>query len=300
VVIFQLKGWLSFTNFNKERLRVMLKFALPLIPAALSYWLLNNTDAYFIAHFTKSTAQVGLFGIGAMLASVLSLFTGAFQQAWGPFAFSIINNPDAKKVYATVFLLFGYTMGLLAALLMLFAPEVLIIFTTPQYYDSAWVAGILGYNLLLIGFSYIAIIGITITKSTAPYGMAMLYATIVTIVLNVILIPKFGKEGSALATVLAQVLVPWYLFYIGQKVYSISYKFAEVVIVIITLLAIVTGVRFLKFDNLITQVFIKAVIAFLLILAVFFQNRSTINLLWKRIKKSKYFLKKLHESEKSK
>jgi len=287
VVIFQLKGWLSFTYFNKERLQVMLKFALPLIPAAVSYWLLNNTDSYFIAYFTKSTAEVGLFGIGAMLASALSLFTGAFQQAWGPFAFSIIDNPDAKKVYAIVFLLYGYIMGLLAALLMLFAPEALMIFTTPEYYDSAWVAGILGYNLMLIGFSYIAIIGITIKKSTAPYGMAMLYATIITIVLNIILIPKYGKEGSALATVIAQVFVPVYLFYKGQKVYPIRYKFAEVVIVIITLLTVVIGIRFMKFDNLTIQIFVKTVIAILLVASVFFLNHSSINLLLLKIKKGK-------------
>jgi O-antigen/teichoic acid export membrane protein len=286
ITIFQLKGWLSFNYFNKERLQTMLKFAIPLIPAAISYWLLNNTDAYFIAYFTKSTAEVGLFGIGAMLASALSLFTGAFQQAWGPFAFSIIDNPDAKKVYANVFLLYGYITGLLAALLMLFAPEALMIFTTPQYYASAWVAGILGYNLVLIGFSYIAIIGISIKKTTAPYGMAMLYATITTLVLNVILIPKYGKEGSALATVIAQIFVPAYLFLKGQKVYSIPYKFAEIIIVITTLLVIVVGIRFIQFDNLSIQVFVKIIIAAILVAIIFFLKRNSFNLLILKLKKT--------------
>ena len=285
VVIFQLKAWLSFTYFNKERLQVMLRFALPLIPAAISYWLLNNTDSYFIAYFTKSTAEVGLFGIGAMLASVLSLFIGAFQQAWGPFAFSIIESPDAKRVYAKVFLLYGYIMGLLAALLMLFAPEALIIFTTAKYYGSAWVGGILGYNLLLIGFSYIAVIGISIKKSTAPYGMAMLYATFITVLLNVILIPKYGKEGSALATVIAQMFVPAYLFYKGQKVYPIPYKFAKVIIVIITLLSVVVGIRLIRFDSLPTQIYIKTFVAALLTSAMFFLNRSSFKLLLTKLEK---------------
>ena len=287
VVIFFLKDWLSIKYFNKQRLKVMLKFSLPMIPAALSYWLLNNTDSYFIAYFTKSTAEVGLFGIGAMVASAIGMFTGAFQQAWGPFAFSIINNPDAKKIYANVFLIFGYVMAILAALLMLFAPEALMIFTTPEYYDSAWVAGILGYNLVLIGFSYIAIIGISIKKTTAPYGMAMLYATIITIALNIILIPKFGKEGSALATTIAQILVPAYLFYKGQKVYPIPYKFAEVSMVIITFLIAVVGIRFIHFDNLTIQIFVKTIVAILLTGGALFMNRATIILLLSRLKKKK-------------
>lgn len=269
----------------------MLKFAVPLIPAALSYWLLNNTDSYFIAYFTKSTAEVGLFGIGAMLASMLSLFTGAFQRAWGPFSFSIINSPEAKNVYAQVFLLYGYIIGLLAALLLLFAPEMLMIFATPQYYGSAWVAGILGYNLMLIGFSYIAVIGISIKKTTAPYGMAMLYATILTVLLNVILIPKYGKEGSALATTLAQVLVPAYLFYKGQRVYYIPYKFTEVVIVIIALLGIVIWGRVIKPENLFTQILIKSVIALLLVMIVVFLNRNSIKLLVSRLKSNKRITK---------
>lgn len=284
VAIIILRGWLNLKYFSKKRLKAMLRFALPMIPAALSYWLLNNTDSYFIAYFTKSTTEVGLFGIGAMLASVIGMFTGAFQQAWGPFAFSLINNPDAKKVYASVFLVFGYGMALLAALLMLFAPEALMIFTTPEYYGSAWVAGILGYNLVLISFSYIAIIGISIKKTTAPYGIAMLYATIVTIALDIILIPKFGKEGSALATVIAQIIVPAYLFYKGQKVYPIPYKFAEVAIIIITFLIVVVGIRLIHFNKLTIQIFVKIFVAILLTAGALFMNRASIVLLLSKLK----------------
>jgi O-antigen/teichoic acid export membrane protein len=287
VVIFILKNWLSLKYFTKKRLLEMLKYALPLIPAALSYWLLNNTDSYFIQFFTKSTAEVGLFGIGAMLASVLGMFTSAFQQAWGPFAFSLINSEDAKKIYANVFLLFGYAMSVLAALLMLFAPEALMIFTTPQYYGSAWVAGILGYNLVLIGFSYIAIIGISINKNTKPYGIAMLYATIITIVLNIILIPKFGKEGSALATVIAQTIVPAYLFYIGQKVYHIPYKFGEVIIVMLSLLAVSMIVRFINFDNFAIQLTVKVMIGLFIIAFALLLNRKGLMALFSSIKNKK-------------
>jgi O-antigen/teichoic acid export membrane protein len=287
IVIFILKNWLSIRYFTKKRLLEMLKYALPMIPAALSYWLLNNTDSYFIQYFTKSTAEVGLFGIGAMLASIVGMFTSAFQQAWGPFAFSLVNSEDAKKIYANVFLLFGYAMSVLAALLMLFAPEALMIFTTPQYYDSAWVAGILGYNLVLIGFSYIAIIGISINKNTKPYGMAMLYATIVTIILNVILIPKFGKEGSALATVIAQIIVPTYLFYIGQKVYPIPFKFKEVILVLVSLLAVVMIVRFINFENFAIQLAVKVIVGLLIIAIVLLLNKKGLLALLSLIKNQK-------------
>lgn len=289
VALQQMYAWISIKYFNKERLKQMLKYAFPFIPAAIAYWLLNSTDSYFLAYF-KDKAEVGLFGIGASIASGIALFTGAFQQAWGPFAFSILNDANAKQVYANVFLLFGYVMGYLAAMLMLFAPEVLMLITPPEYHDAAWVAGILGYNLVLMGFTYIAGIGISIVKITAPYGIAMFFATVLTVILDIILIPKFGKEGSAIATVAAQLMVPSYLFYKGQKVYPIPYKYAEVLIVMASLALVVVIVRFINFDGLALQIAVKFIISLVLLAFVIIANRSKLQMVLSRLKKNPLIL----------
>jgi O-antigen/teichoic acid export membrane protein len=286
VALQQMRGWLSIKYFSKERLQPMLKYAVPFIPAAIAYWLLNSTDSYFLAFF-KNNAEVGLFGIGASVASGIVLFTGAFQQAWGPFAFSIMNDDNAKQVYASVFLLYGYVMGFLAASLMLFAPEVLMLLTAPAYHDAAWVAGILGYNLVLIGFTYIAVIGTSIAKITAPYGMAMLLATILTVILDILLIPKFGKEGSAIATVAAQLIVPAYLFYRGNKVYPIQYKYNEVVIAMLSMAFVVVVIRFVRFDSLALQIAVKVTACFVMLIFVIIVNRTKLAMVLTRLKTKK-------------
>jgi O-antigen/teichoic acid export membrane protein len=284
VALQQMHGWLNVKYFSKERLKPMLKYALPFIPAAIAYWLLNSTDSYFLAFF-KDKAEVGLFGIGASVASGIVLFTGAFQQAWGPFAFSIMNDDNAKQVYAHVFLLYGYIMGFLAASLLLFAPEVLMLLTAPAYHDAAWVAGILGYNLVIIGFTYIAVIGTSIAKSTSPYGIAMLFATILTVILDIILIPQFGKEGSAIATVAAQLIVPAYLFYKGDKVYPIPYKYGEVLIAMICMAFVVIMVRFISFDSMALQIAVKIITVLLLLAFVIIANKAKLILVLARFRK---------------
>jgi O-antigen/teichoic acid export membrane protein len=77
----------------------------------------------------------------------------------------------------------------------------------------------------VIGLGYIATIGPSIMKTTKPYGIAMVIAGGLTIVLNFILVPRFGKEGSAVATLIAQSIVPVYVFYYSQKLYPIPYRF---------------------------------------------------------------------------
>lgn len=286
VALQQMQGWLHIKYFLKSRLQPMLKYALPFIPAAIAYWLLNSTDSYFLVYF-KNKAEVGIFGIGAYIASGISLFTGAFQQAWIPFAFSIMNEDNAKQVYATVFLLFGYVMGFLAAMLMIFAPEILLVLTAPAYHDAAWVAGILGYNLVVIGFTSIASIGISIVKKPSSFGIAMMIATVVTIILDIILIPHYGKEGSAIATLAAQLIVPAWIFYKGNKVYPIPFKYTEVVLVMLLMAAIAVSVRFISFDGLLLQVIVKTAVALLMLLFILIANKSKLQLVLSKLKKRK-------------
>ena len=283
IAMYEMWMWLHPKFFNFTRLKEMLKFSLPMIPAALAYWLLNSTDSYFIAFF-KDKAAVGLFGVGALMASAVGLFTGAFQQAWGPFAFSIIDNADAKDVYAKVFLLFGQLLAFIASLLMMFAPEVLMLFTSPAYYESAWVTGILGYNLVLISFSYIAIIGVSVKKTTLPYATAMVLATMATIVLDIILIPMYGIEGSAIATVAAQLIVPIYIFYKGQKMYFIPYDFKKVSFYTILFLIVAVLVRKITFTNIYSQIVVKAFVSLIFIAVLVLANKDQIVALNKSVK----------------
>ncbi|MBP6409889.1 MAG: polysaccharide biosynthesis protein [Pseudarcicella sp.] len=237
VAFYELRHWVHFAYFDKKRLQQMLVFSLPLLPAALSYWVLNSTDAFFIEYF-RGKSEVGLFTVGSTLASGMMLLTSSFQAAWGPFAFSIIDQPDAKKVYAQVFFIFGILSGLLMLLFLLFSPDILFVFVEPAYFDAAWVASILPINLVLIAYTYIAVIGTSVKKSTVDYAKASLMAGVLTLILNVILIPRFGKEGSAIATVLAQIVVPVFVFYKAQKVYYIPYDFKTILFFSIIMIAL--------------------------------------------------------------
>lgn len=283
IALIQIYPWLLLKYFQKNRIREMLHFSLPMIPAALAFWLLNSTDAYFLLYF-KDQTEVGLFSIGASLAMGVSLFTGAFQQAWGPFAFSIINEPDAKETYANVFLVFGIICSIIILGMFLFSPEILMLLTTPQYYSAAWVASILSINIILIGFTYIASLGASIAKNTTFYATGVIAAAIVTVLLDILLIPIWGKEGSAIATVLAQLIVPVYLFYQSNKLYPINYNYTQVVAIIIAAVSVGTTVRFIDqwALNLIATILFKLFIIVLFTASILYFTKDNFILLIKR------------------
>lgn len=224
IAFFILRGWISLTYFSLNRLKEMLQFSLPLIPASVAGWLLTGAGSYFILAYAGK-AEVGLFAIGNSMASVVTLFTGSFQQAWGPFALSIMRDKDAKNVYAKVLLLFGACASVLVLMMFLFSSELLMLFTTTQYYGAAMVAALLALNIIITSFSYIAITGSTIVKTNKYYSVGVIAGALVTIFLHTFLIPIFGKEGAALSMITAQIFAVAFVFYHSQKLYPIPYNF---------------------------------------------------------------------------
>jgi O-antigen/teichoic acid export membrane protein len=260
VAMLLLRDWVHPNEFDWLRLKEMLRYSFPLIPAGLSYWVVHLSWSYFIRGFS-STAEVGLYQVGTYIASVVALVTSAFQQAWGPFAMSIQKHPDAKKVYADVFLAYFWVAFLLSTALCLFSPEILIVFTTKAYQGASRITGILSFGYALIGLGYIAVIGSAIAKTTKPYGKAVIIAAIVTIFLNLALVPRFGKEGSAVATLLAQLVVPLYVFYYSQKVYPIPYRFGVALkLSALSLVAVFLGGIFIPVTGLFWGICIKTVL----------------------------------------
>ncbi len=282
IALVNLKSWLHVSFFDRTKIRTMLRFSFPLMPAALAYWMLNSTDSYFLLYFTNKT-EVGLFSIGASFASGMYLFTGAFQQAWGAFAYSILHEKDAKQTYANVFLIFGSVSSILILIMFLFSPEMLVLFTNAKYYDAAWVVPILSLNIILIAITYIASLGANIAKTSLPYSYSIMAASFLNIILNILLIPIWGKEGSALATVFAQLLVPIYLFRKSQSLYFIPYKFKTVIWVMGA--SVVTGVlvRFISFSSSEVALFWKMITLILFIGFTLFFFKRTLNDMMKKL-----------------
>lgn len=241
IAVALMGDWLNPRYFRWHRLIEMLRFGLPLIPAALAFWIVSFSDRYFVKMYTN-TAEVGLYQVGSSLAAVLALITGAFQQSWGPFALSIHKREDARQVYASVFLAYVWLTSALSVALALVAPSALRIIATDRFVGASSVVGILAFSYVAIGLGYIATIGLAVVKTTGPTGAAITVAAIVNIGLNILLVPHMGKVGSAVATLISQACVPVYVFYRSQKYYPIPYRFWSAAgVFVLSLFVVVLG-----------------------------------------------------------
>jgi O-antigen/teichoic acid export membrane protein len=188
-------------EFSRSDARVMLAYALPLLPVAAATWITQLADRFFLLHFT-STAEVGLFGVGNRLANVLMLAVIAFGVAWSPFALDLYSRDRDRErgVRARAFAAVGITLGFGAVVLGVWAREFFRIVTDPAFEDAYKVVGLLLGSVVAFGLCGVTMTAITITRQTKYFAYYAAYTTALSLALNFILIPPFGMVGAAVAS----------------------------------------------------------------------------------------------------
>ena len=92
-------------RFDRALLRRLLRFGLPTMPAEVSLYLLNFVDRIIIVR-TAGPAEAGLYSLAVKFAQGINVLVRGFQLAWPPLAYSIRDDDEARRAYATVVTLF--------------------------------------------------------------------------------------------------------------------------------------------------------------------------------------------------
>lgn len=240
VILIPIGLFLSRSNyrlvFSIKKLKLLLSFGIPLVPASFSLLILNLADRFFLAHYS-TLEQVGLYSIGIKLSSLLLLIVGAFQLAWGPFAFSISKEDGAKKIYSKVLTYYMLVSSFIAVGLSVFAYDILKIVTTPAYLEGFKIVGILSFGIVAYGAYYIVSIGIHLANKTSHIAWTLAVAAVMNILLNFLLVPEYGMLGASSATLVSYFISTYLLYRESQKYYPIEYEMKK-----ITIICLVSGI----------------------------------------------------------
>jgi O-antigen/teichoic acid export membrane protein len=216
-------------SFSLKHFRLLLSFGVPIVPAALSHWIMGSADRFFLLRM-GSLREVGLYSVGFKLAALQTFLLMAFQLAWSPIAYSMYRRPEADRVFRKFFLYFLLLSSALGVFLSLFSLEGLKILTRPAYYDGYRVVGILAFGRVLQGASYMGSMGIFFAKKTKYYALSVVCGASLNLLLNFLLVPPFGMMGAAVATASSYGAEACLGYYWARKLYSLRLPFHKVVI----------------------------------------------------------------------
>jgi len=224
-------------EFDRELLRRMNRFGLPLVPSGLALWTLNFSDRFFLAHL-KGQDDVGRYSIGVRIASAMVLLLVAFRTAWPAFAYSIEDDREARRTYGFVLTYLLFIACWLSLALGVLAPWLVrLLARDPAFWPGADVVAPLAFAGALWGGYTVLAIGIGRMRRTQFNWVITGSAAALDVVLNLLLVPRYGIHGAATAAVSAFALMFTAMALYAQRIYPVPYQWRRVV----TLLSVAVG-----------------------------------------------------------
>ncbi len=228
-LIFCLIGWwairdyLDWSALHRNWWPKLLYFGVPLVPAGLAMYIMSTADRWFIVHYHGENA-LGVYAVGAKFALLLALIIETFRKAWWPVAMDAMHSPDGPALYRLISRLY---LGIGAAgvvLLTAISPLLISWFTTPAFHESYKIVGVLAWHSVFYGFFLISAAGLWKTEKTKWMPVLMGIAAILNLVLDALLVPKYGSLGAATATSISFLIWNIMTILLSEKLWKVSYN----------------------------------------------------------------------------
>lgn len=201
IILFKLN--LISKTLNNKIFKNILIFGLPLLPHAITGVFLNTIDRVFISNYLDLTS-VGIYSLAFQISSVIAILMTSINQAWIPILFEHLNNnPSIKEKRYLVITTYKIMlfMVFLTISFILVLPFIFDIFIDDKFTESKNIVPYIAIGFLFQGFYYMFTNYIFYTKKTKYLSYITVSSLFILIILNFILIEKYGLYGSAYALI---------------------------------------------------------------------------------------------------
>jgi len=225
-------------RFDRGLMRRLFRFGLPTMPAEVSLYLLNFVDRLIIVR-SLGLAEAGLYSLGVKFAQAVNVLVRGFQLAWPPLAYSIREDEEARRVYATVVTLFVAGCAWVVAGMWLLSRWIVRALADPKFFDSYEVIGLISTAVTLYALYLVLVVILGRTGRTEFNLPAAISALVANVVLNLILVPPLGIVGAGLALVASYVVVLGLMYAFTQRLFPVPYEWGRLLRVVFTVAALV-------------------------------------------------------------
>lgn len=220
-------------TISREWFMELTRFGYPFIFAGIAYWLFASMDRWMLAKM-YSIEEVGIYSVAFRFASVVFFISNAFGRAWSPNAIKIRTDfPDTyREFYSQVLLLFLFVMLIVGGGVALFAGELIGVIMPAKYEASALPLAILCFGIVLQSTQQITAVGISIEKKTYLFVRLAWLTAIINFILNWNLIPLYGAQGAAWATLFSYLVLTAGYMYFTQKLHYLPIPWVKLLLII--------------------------------------------------------------------
>ncbi|MBD3639272.1 MAG: oligosaccharide flippase family protein [Crocinitomicaceae bacterium] len=273
--------------WDKVMTKAMFIFALPLVIAGFAGIVNETLDRILIKRLLMgdgseeqleyAQAQVGIYSANYKLSILITLFIQAFRYAAEPFFFAQEKNEEKDKIYSRVMTYFIIVVSLMFLVIALNLDIFKWFIPNKDYHEGLKVVPILLMANICLGIYYNQSIWYKLADRTIYGAYIAIGGAVITIVLNIILIPIIGYMGSAWTTLAAYSSMMVASYFFGQKIYPIKYNLRKAALYILSALSLYFVGTVISFDHLVYDTIYSLFLILLFIGIAWFMERPKIS-----------------------
>lgn len=251
----------------------VLLFAIPLLPHYLAQHVMSGSDRIMITELYSETAA-GIYSVVANIGLIATVVWNAVNASLIPFSFEKLNTKkykDLNKVIIPILLVYA----IICLGVTLVAPEALAILAPEEYYSGIYaVPPIVIVSFLSALYNIYANVEFYHKKS-GNIATATIVSAIVNIILNYLLIPKFGFVAAAYTTLISNIILV-FMHYFGYRKCQPERVYNDKIIFLISLGSLILcELCNILYINNIVRYFVIAIILVVIII----KHKSIINII---------------------
>lgn len=195
---------INIREIKKETIVSLVKYSVPMIPATIFWWITSVSDRYMVT-FMRSEVESGLYTAAYKIPTMLALVSNVFIEAW---QYSAVSEKEGRenffsKVFEYYQAIIFAASGAMIALSQIF----IIVLCADSYYEAWRFIPVLTISAVFSGFTAFFGSIYLVKKKSVLTLLTSMTGAFVNVALNLLLIPKLGAQGAAIATAVSYAAV---------------------------------------------------------------------------------------------
>ena len=245
-------------HFDTKLWKEVMRYSAPLIIVGLGGMINDVLSRLIYRHVVdlpqqQADHELGIFANIFRIALLITIMIQAFRMAAEPFFFNKSKDENAQKTYARVMKFFVIACCFMFLFIGLFLDAfrwIFITFANPRWAEGLEVVPLLALGNIFLGIYYNLSVWYKLTNKNTWGAVITVAGAVITIVLNIVLIPRLHYTGAAIATFCCYLFMMLSSYLLGQKYYPVPYTvkklLAYLVLVVLIYLVHLVLVKFIS------------------------------------------------------
>jgi O-antigen/teichoic acid export membrane protein len=198
-----------------------IKISFPLALTGLASWVMIGADRWILMIY-HSVGEVGIYSLACRFGGIFNiLILASLSATYSPYIYSrfqeegILVTEKKNRIFIKYYFIFFMLLTTVGFIVL--KPLFFIVVGESFYPSYKYILPVV-YGYIFLGLAYFYGYCIYYTKKTNYIFYGYTTGALINIVLNFILIPKYGIWGAALTTTFSYMVMSCYMFFMRRKV----------------------------------------------------------------------------------